>query len=105
MIESIFNVIFSITDCWTRSKDPILNEYRSHARSAITFLFMSIFLLALVACISPSDENVQGIAMISYQLYRYFSLGLITLAAGFMLATVWTSIVFYLFLRENGFYM
>lgn len=98
ILESVFNVIFSITDYWKKSRDPILNEYRSHARNVLTFLFMSIFLLVLATFISPSDESIEGIAMISH----YFSLGITVLAMIFMLATLWSGVIFYLFLRENG---
>ena len=99
ILESILNIIFAITDCWQRTRDPLLNEYRSHARKIIAFSIMSIFLLMLAAFISPSNEGLHGIAIIS----RYLSQWISILAMIFLCATVWSSIAFFLFLRENGY--
>lgn len=100
ILESIFNILFAIADCWQKTRDPLLNEYRCYIRRVITFTFMSIFFLILSTLISPTDEGLHAIAVIM----RYFSQGLAILSMLSILAAAWCSIAFYLFIRENGFW-
>jgi hypothetical protein len=61
---------------------------------------MSVFFLILATIVGPSDESLQGFAVIM----RYFSQGLAILSMISLLATGWVTIAFFLFIRENGFW-
>lgn len=100
IIESIFNILFAITDCWQRTRDPLLGEYRAHVRAIITCTIMSVFFLILATIVGSSDESLQGFAVVTH----YFSQGLAILSMISLLATGWCTIAFLLFIRENGFW-
>lgn len=100
LLESIFNIMFSIVDCWQRTRDPFLNEYRSHARKVIVFSVGSILFLILTIFIEPSNEGLEMFNIIT----QYISQGLAVLALIFLLATAWSTIAFYIFLSENGYW-
>lgn len=100
LLESILNVMFSIIDCWQKTRDPFLSEYRSHARKVIIFSVESFFFLILATYIKPSNGGLEMFNIIN----QYISQGLAAVAMIFLLATALSCIAFYLFLLENRFW-
>ena len=104
MIEYLVNFIFLMTNYWTRSRDPFLNEYRGHVRRVIVNTIMTLFMLGAAVFISPTDEMVQGVEVILYPLKQYLSLSFFVVSILSCLATIWSCVLLYLFIRENGSY-
>jgi hypothetical protein len=100
MLEKLFNMILWVDAAFTRTRDPVIEEYREYQRHMIAGGGLAVITQLGAWFLMPANEAANGVQQIVHTFAAYVALGCLVVSAATSLWCAWSVYQLWRFTRD-----